>query len=124
MRGSGQRLLVVDDEPDMLDFVERVFRREYEVRRAQSVDEALVILERESLDVVITDQRMPRKNGLELLARAAELQPRAVRVLLTGYAELTQVTGADAYVTKPVDGDALKQAVADAAQRRAAKRPE
>ena len=115
----GRRLLVVDDEADMLDFVERVFRREYEVRRALSVDEALVVLATETVDVLITDQRMPRKSGIELLARAAELQPHAVRLLLTGYAELARVEGADAYVTKPADADTLKQAVADAQRRRA-----
>ena len=45
----GRRLLIVDDEPDMLDFLDRVFRREYEVLRAQSVEEALAHFTREIL---------------------------------------------------------------------------
>src|SRR5207248_1710401 len=112
-------MLVVDDEVDILDFIERVFRREYRVRRAQSVDEALVVMAAESLDVLITDHRMPRRSGFELLDRAQSLQPGAVRVLLTGYAELGEPPpGADAYVTKPVDGDTLRQVVRDARARK------
>ena len=49
-------MLVVDDEQDILDFVERVFRREYLVERAHSVEDALPILERGVLDVLITDE--------------------------------------------------------------------
>lgn len=119
MSAASRRLLVVDDEPDMLDFIERVFRREYRVRRAQSVEEALPILEAEDIDVLITDQRMPRRSGFELLERAATMRPAMVRILLTGYAELGErPCGADAYVTKPVDGDTLKQAVAQAVARK------
>lgn len=115
MPDRSQRLLVVDDEPDMLDFVERVFRREYQVRRALSVDEALPLLANERFAVLITDQRMPRRSGYELLERAHELQPEAVRVLLTGYTDAREPpAGADAYVTKPVDGDTLRQVIAEA----------
>ena len=81
------RLLIVDDEPDMLDFLDRVFRRDYEVLRAQSVDEALRALDGGPIDIIVTDRRMPRRSGLELLEIAAKQQPRAVRVLLTGYAD-------------------------------------
>ena len=113
------RLRVVDDEPDMLDFVERVFRREYQVERALSVEEALPLLESGKLDVLITDQRMPRRSGVELLDRAAVLQPQAVRVLLSGYSEPDEGSAfADAHVHKPVDADSLRQAVADARARR------
>jgi DNA-binding NtrC family response regulator len=63
----GRRLLIVDDEPDMLDFLDRVFRREYEVVRAQSVEEALPHVDGGKLDVIVTDRRMPRRSGLELL---------------------------------------------------------
>jgi DNA-binding NtrC family response regulator len=113
-----RRLLVVDDEQDILDFVERVFRRDYVVERAGSVEDALSILERRSVDVLITDQRMPRRSGYELLNRAAALQPATVRVLLSGYTDEDSPTRADAHVFKPVDSDTLKQAVAQAVSRR------
>src|SRR3954470_1955013 len=81
------RLLVVDDEPDVLDFVERVFRREYVVVRAASVDEAVRALGEGAFDVVITDHRMPRGSGYDVLDKARATQPAAVRLLLTGYAD-------------------------------------
>jgi CheY-like chemotaxis protein len=119
------RLLIVDDEPDMLDFLDRVFRREYEVVRAQSVEEALHALEGGPVDVIVTDRRMPRRSGLELLEIAAKRQPTAVRVLLTGYADslvdekIAQWRLVDAWVSKPIDSAALKEAIAQARQKRA-----
>jgi DNA-binding NtrC family response regulator len=122
----GQRLLIVDDEQDMLDFLERVFRREYEVSRAQSVEEAEKQLKSDAaFDVVITDRRMPRRSGLELLEIVSRICPNAVRVLLTGYAEslvnekVAQWSLVDAWVSKPIDSAALKAAIVEAKARRA-----
>jgi DNA-binding NtrC family response regulator len=120
----GLRLLIVDDEPDMLDFLDRVFRREYEVVRAQSVEEALTQFESGSFDVIVTDRRMPRRSGLELLELAAERQPQAVRVLLTGYADslvdekVAQWRLVDAWVSKPIDSVALRQSIEQAIEKR------
>jgi DNA-binding NtrC family response regulator len=122
----GRRLLIVDDEPDMLDFLDRVFRREYEVLRAQSVEEALTLFARGPLDVIVTDRRMPRRSGLELLELAYQQQPQAVRVLLTGYADslvdekVEQWKLVDAWVSKPIDSASLKEAIALAIQKRTA----
>ena len=128
------RLLIVDDEQDMLDFLERVFRREYDVKRAQSVEEAVTLLNSAAaggaatggaFDVVITDRRMPRRSGLELLEIVSKQCPRAVRILLTGYAEslvnekVAQWALVDAWVSKPIDSLALKQAITEAIARRA-----
>lgn len=120
----GRRLLIVDDEPDMLDFLDRVFRREYEVIRAQSVDEAVHHIDAGPLDVIVTDRRMPRRSGLELLEIAAQRQPQAVRVLLTGYADslvdekVAQWRLVDAWVSKPIDSAALKTSIAQALAKR------
>lgn len=120
----GRRLLIVDDEPDMLDFLDRVFRREYEVIRAQSVDEAVRHIEDGPLDVIVTDRRMPRRSGLELLEIAAQRQPNAIRVLLTGYADslvdekVAQWRLVDAWVSKPIDSAALKTSIAQAVDKR------
>ena len=115
------RLLIVDDEKDMLDFLERVFRRDYEVVRCQSVEEAESALFRDGkpADIVITDRRMPRRSGLELLEVCAKRCPRTLRVLLTGYADslvdekVAQWALVDAWISKPIDSAALKQAIAD-----------
>lgn len=122
----GRRLLIVDDEPDMLDFLDRVFRRDYEVLRAQSVEEAVALFARGPLDVIVTDRRMPRRSGLELLELAFKQQPQAVRVLLTGYADslvdekVEQWKLVDAWVSKPIDSASLKEAIALAVQKRIA----
>jgi DNA-binding NtrC family response regulator len=122
----GARLLIVDDEKDMLDFLERVFRRDYEVLRAHSVEEAEQALTTGPVEVVITDRRMPRRGGLELLEIMAKQHPTTVRVLLTGYADslvdekVAQWKLVDAWISKPIDSAALKQAVSDALARRRA----
>ena len=64
--------------------------------------------------MIVTDRRMPRRSGLELLEIAAQRQPQAVRVLLTGYADslvdekVAQWRLVDAWVSKPIDSAALK----------------
>jgi len=114
------RLLIVDDEKDMLDFLERVFRREWEVVRAHSVDEAQAALAKGAFDLVITDRRMPRRGGLALLEILAREWPNTARVLLTGYADslvdekVSQWQLVDSWVSKPIDSAALKQAIAEA----------
>ena len=124
----GRRLLIVDDEVDMLDFLDRVFRREYEVVRAQSVEEALRRFDDGPLDVIVTDRRMPRRSGLELLEAASQRHPNAVRVLLTGYADslvdekVAQWRLVDAWVSKPIDSVALKESIAQAIEKRSAAR--
>src|SRR5262249_38468549 len=118
------RLLVVDDEPDMLDFLERVFRHDYEVVRAQSAEEALSVLERGSVDILLTDQKMPRMTGIQLLERIREHHPNLVRVLISGYTEVPDIQRAvercqiHQYVVKPVDSERLKAAVREACERR------
>jgi response regulator RpfG family c-di-GMP phosphodiesterase len=105
----------------MLDFLERVFRRDFEVIRCQSVEEAEQNLFREGsgADVIITDRRMPRRGGLELLEVVAARCPRTLRVLLTGYADslvdekVTQWALVDAWISKPIDSAALRKAVED-----------
>jgi DNA-binding NtrC family response regulator len=114
------RLLVVDDEPDMLEFVERVARRKFEVTPCQTADEALSELATGEYDVLITDQKMPRVSGLELLGRISGQYPRLVRVLLSGFTDLPDIQRAvaechvHAYVLKPVDSNRLLQAIEQA----------
>lgn len=117
-------LLVVDDELDILDYVERVFRKKYLVLRAQDGDQALLELRRAVIGVVITDHRMPGVSGLELLRQVAAEHPDVTRVLLSGFSDLPEITEAvhqglaHVHVTKPVDSKRLREAVAEAEARR------
>ena len=113
-------MLVVDDEPDMLEFVERVARRRFEVTPCESAEEALAELARGDYDVLITDQKMPRVSGLELLGRIAGQYPKLVRVLLSGFTDLPDIQRAvaeshvHAFVLKPVDSGKLLAAIEQA----------
>lgn len=110
-----RRMVVVDDERDILEFVARVFRRQFTVECALSMEEALPLLERGEVAVVITDRHMPHHSGEELLLRAAALQPGAVRILLTGYSDgEAHDRNYHAQLHKPVDADGLRAAVAAA----------
>ncbi len=113
-------MLIVDDEPDMLDFFERVFRSDYDVHRANSADEALALLAKHRFAVLLTDQKMPRVTGVELVERIGDGHPDLVKVLVSGFTDLPEVqraverAGIHNYVVKPVDGDQLRAAVNDA----------
>jgi DNA-binding NtrC family response regulator len=117
------RLLIVDDEPDMLDFLERVFRHEYEVTRALSAEAALRELGQHRYALVITDQKMPHVTGVELLERIGERYPFLVKVLLSGFTEVPEIQravdrcGIHNYVVKPVDSEKLRAAVKEAIER-------
>ncbi len=111
------RLLVVDDEPDMLEFVERVTRRRFQVTACPGAEEALAALAAGDYEVLITDQKMPRVSGLELLARISGQFPTMVRVLLSGFTDVPDIQRAvenshvHAYVLKPVDSQRLLAAI-------------
>ncbi|HAG92341.1 MAG TPA: hybrid sensor histidine kinase/response regulator [Bdellovibrionales bacterium] len=116
-------LLCVDDEPDNVDALERLFRKKYKVFKATSGASALEILEKENISLIISDQRMPQMTGVEFLAKSIEIQPDAIRILLTGYTDLDSVIAAInsgqiyRYVTKPWDPVDLTNAVDKALER-------
>jgi response regulator RpfG family c-di-GMP phosphodiesterase len=107
-------LLVVDDEPRILSALRRSLRREgYEILTAQTVEEALRVLDERPVDLILSDQRMPGASGTQFLQQAARRRPRARRMLITGWteeipqAELRRL-GVCALVTKPWEDAALK----------------
>jgi signal transduction histidine kinase len=99
--------LVVDDEPDILDAIQRMFRRDYRVLTAQNGSEALEIVRSKDVQVVMTDQRMPEMTGVEFLAQLRREHPEIVRVLFTGYSDIDHVIDAIneghvyRYISKP-----------------------
>lgn len=114
------KLLIVDDEPDMLDFLERVFRAEYDVIRAGGAEEALAALGAQPIDVLVTDQKMPGVSGVELLEKIAGSYPNLVKVLLSGFTDVPEIQravercGIHNYVVKPVDSERLHEALTEA----------
>lgn len=112
--------LVVDDEPDILDAIQRLFRKDYRVLTARTAQEALDIVEEQEVQVVMTDQRMPRMSGIEFLAKLRETRPEIVRVLFTGYSNIDHVIDAIneghvyRYISKPWKPAELKLFVAQA----------
>ena len=93
--GELPKVLVVDDEKDYLDDFLSLFSRKaagrYEVLTAAGGTQALEILAREPIAVVVSDQRMPQMSGSELLSQVAKLHPGTVRILLTGYSDIDAV---------------------------------
>ncbi len=118
------RVLVVDDERSMRDFLEIFFRREgMDVETAGSVDEALASLGADDFDLVVTDVQMPGKNGLELLRSVKESAPETVVIVVTAFA--TAETAIDAmkqgaydYLTKPFKVDELRLVVSKALEKK------
>ncbi|HZO08478.1 MAG TPA: ATP-binding protein, partial [Myxococcota bacterium] len=80
-------VLYVDDEPENLRIFELTFRREFSVVTAKSGEDGLARLHATPVALVLSDHRMPGMTGVEFLARAAEVDPRAVRILVTGYGD-------------------------------------
>lgn len=117
-------ILCVDDEKDNVDALERLFRRDYKVLKATSGAEALDLL-RVNADVslIISDQRMPQMEGVELLAKSIASHPDAIRILLTGFTDIESVIAAInsgqvyRYLTKPWDPVDLANTVAKALER-------
>ena len=113
------KILYVDDEENNLFSFKAVFRREYEVLTAISGEEGIKILEQhQNLQVIVSDQRMPGMSGIEFLAKAKEIIPEGIRILLTGYSDINAVIDAInkgevyRYVSKPWNEEDLKQIIA------------
>jgi CheY-like chemotaxis protein len=88
-------VLCVDDEPNILRSLGRIFRREgCKMHFATSAEEALKILESETIDLIISDNRMPNITGVEFLAMVKDRWPDTVRIILSGYTEIDSITQA------------------------------
>jgi signal transduction histidine kinase len=116
-------VLVVDDEADNVDALERLFRRKYNVLKATSGKQALKELENNDVSLIVTDQRMPNMTGVEFLEESMDTHPNAVRILLTGFTDIDSVIAAInsgqvyRYVTKPWDPRDLMNTVDKAIER-------
>lgn len=114
-------LLLVDDEPNVVAGLKTALRRHpFRVWTALSGAEALEVLKREPIDVVISDERMPGMDGAELLSEVRRRYPDTLRMLLTGQASLEEVIRAvnggqiSHYFAKPCSADELARVVGHA----------
>ncbi|MCO6484863.1 MAG: response regulator [Saprospiraceae bacterium] len=111
------RVLYVDDESVNLTAFKASFRRDFEVFVALSGPEAMEILEKQDMEVIITDQRMPEMSGVEFLEKVIPLHPEPIRILLTGYSDIQAVIDAINkgqvyhYITKPWDESQLRNII-------------
>jgi response regulator RpfG family c-di-GMP phosphodiesterase len=114
-------LLIVDDEPDVCDSVHDLLRREFRVLKAHSGQEGYRLMQEEEVHIIMTDQRMPKVSGVELLTKIKAKNPQAVRMLFTGYADLESIIAAInqghvyQFLKKPWQPEELIDAVRQAA---------
>jgi len=108
-------ILIVDDEKDVRAFCERALHG-YRVFQVSNYDDALQVYERESIDLVLTDVRMPGGSGLDLLKRIKHFDPNAIVIIMTSFSEKGTILkslreGADDFINKPFNLLQLQNAV-------------
>ncbi|MDR3370344.1 HD domain-containing phosphohydrolase [Rhodoferax sp.] len=119
-------ILCVDDEPSILSALRRLFRAKgFQVRVAEGGQAGLEVLASEPIDLVISDMRMPEMDGVVFLEQVRQRWPDTMRLLLTGYADITSIMGAInrgeiyRYIAKPWDDNDIILIVRSALQQRA-----
>jgi DNA-binding NtrC family response regulator len=120
---SNARILIVDDEKVALRNLEHVMKKEgYEVTATQSGSNALAHLDKQSFDVVLTDLRMEKVDGMQILEKCRSSAPDTEVILITGYATLESAVeamkhGAFYYIAKPFRLDEVRKVVAEALEK-------
>jgi HD-like signal output (HDOD) protein len=113
-----KRVLFVDDDSSILDALRlrlRGARSRWEMAFVEGGSQAIVAMETQPFDVVVTDMRMPAMNGAELLMLIGERWPQTIRIVLSGYSEEDQATRlltlTHRYLAKPADAGMIEEAV-------------
>ena len=107
-------ILLVDDEPDILDSLHLTFEMDFDVHTANNGKDALNILSQKGATVIIADQRMPEMTGDAFLAQARDIAPKTIRIMLTGHTDLDALIRAVndghiyQYVAKPWEPEELR----------------
>ena len=117
------KILIIDDEKIALKNLEHIMKKEgYTVFATQSGQNALKLLEKQSFDVVLTDLRMEKVDGMQILKRCHELYPDTEVIMITGFATLetaveTMKHGAFYYISKPFKLDEVRKVVREAVEK-------
>ena len=121
---NDRTLLLVDDEPNILSALQRLLRRDgYSILTAGSGSAALDLLAVNDVQVIISDQRMVGMSGAELMSVVKELYPDTIRIILSGFSEVTAITDAVnhgavfKFLTKPWEDELLRDNIRDAFRR-------
>lgn len=120
---NNAKILIVDDEKIALKNLEHVMKKEgYEVIGTQSGQNALKLLDEQRFDVVLTDLKMEKVDGMQILRRCHDLYPDAEVIMITGYATLESAVnamkhGAFYYIAKPFKLDEVRKVVKEAAEK-------
>ena len=105
--------MIVDDQPEILNALERLLKDKYTIFRSESGEEALKILKKNPVQVIISDQRMPQMTGVEFLENSIKIQPNTIKILITAYADINASISAINkgqifyYISKPWEDDEL-----------------
>jgi diguanylate cyclase (GGDEF)-like protein len=116
-------LLVVDDEPYIIPTLTALLASDFHMLTADSADAAQELFGRHSIDLILTDQKMPRRTGVQLLEWVRQNHPKTIRLLMTGYAELDNAIEAINrghvyhYLAKPWRTEDLLQVLRNAADK-------
>jgi diguanylate cyclase (GGDEF)-like protein len=121
MQKPQRRLLLVDDEQNIVSALKRLLRQDqYQIYTANSGQQGLDVLAEHAVDVIVSDQRMPGMLGADFLRKARQLYPETIRIMLSGYTELQSVTDAVnegaiyKFLTKPWEDELLRGHIAEA----------
>ena len=116
------RILIVDDEPDILDLLRMFIQNAFPTARvltARTGHEGLGILDSGPVDAIVSDYRMPAMDGIEFLSQAGTRLPECGRILMTAFADLSlesraRKSGVDSFIEKTADPSDLVSALEDA----------
>jgi response regulator RpfG family c-di-GMP phosphodiesterase len=113
-------VLYIDDEPNNITSFRAAFRRTFNIYSAESAEEGIKILEIEPIEVILSDQRMPKMTGIEFFQSILTTHPDPIRILITGYTDINAVIDAInigqvyKYLTKPWIEHEVKSSILNA----------
>lgn len=116
------KILLLDDEIEILNALKRVLRRQFEIFSFDMPEQAIAALEENEFAIIISDMKMPIMDGATFLAKAKEISPNSIRILLTGYSDMDSTARAInegnifSYASKPWNNDDLKQLLENATE--------
>jgi response regulator RpfG family c-di-GMP phosphodiesterase len=114
METKNINVLYIDDELDNLTSFRATFRRNFNISTVDSADAAIPVLEKETIHVILSDQRMPKMTGIEFFEKIQTLFPDPIRILMTGYTDINAVIDAInrgqvyKYLSKPWNEEDVK----------------
>jgi two-component system response regulator PilR (NtrC family) len=110
------QILIVDDEPEILETLQALFREEWRVASARTAAEAIAVLDRDAPPVMIVDLGLPDRSGIAVLEHSQTIASPVRAIVLTAESDIetaarTLGIGAAEFVTKPFDSATLKERV-------------